>query len=206
MLRWMKFAMLFLAGSAAVAAEPAPDELMKAITDDVVEAIRRDKDIQKGDPRKIAALVETRILPHFDFRRATQIALGSNWRHASPEQQEALTREFRSLLVRTYSGALAAYRGQKIEYLPLRARPGDAEVTVRSRIRQPGSEPIAVEYDMARSAAGWMVYDVRIGGMSLVANYRSAFAEQVRNYGIDGLIDTLSGKNRQTITRVEHSS
>lgn len=179
----------------ALADDAAPDVLMRRITGEVVEAIRSDRALQAGDPKKISFLVESKILPYFDFRRATQMALGASWRRASPEQQEALTAEFRKLLVRTYSGALANYRGQAIEFAPLRARPGDAEVTVRSRVRQPGTEPIVIEYDMQRAASGWMVFDVRIGGISLVANYRSAFADEVRNHGIDGLISTLAVKN-----------
>lgn len=196
--RFLRFAMILGAASLPVAAlgdEPAPDALMRQITGEVLDAMRRDRDLQAGNPKKIALLVEARILPYFDFRRATQMALGASWRGASPEQQEALTAQFRKLLVRTYSGALANYRGQTIEFAPLRARPGDAEVTVRSKVRQPGTEPIVIEYDMQRSASGWMVFDVRIGGISLVANYRSAFADEVRNHGIDGLISTLAVKN-----------
>lgn len=181
---------------AANAEELAPDALVRSISEDVLAALRHDKALQAGDARAIAALVEARVLPHFDFRRTTQIAMGANWRHATPEQQEALTREFRLLLARTYSGALAGYRDQVIEYRPLRMRPGDTEVTVRTIVRQTGAEPIVIEYDMERAAADWKVYDVRVSGMSLVATYRSAFAEEVRNHGIDGLIQTLAAKNR----------
>jgi len=134
-------------------------------------------------------VVEARILPHFDFRRTTQIAMGANWRHATPEQQ--LTREFRALLVRTYSGALASYRDQTIEVRPLRMRPGDTEVTVRSLGRQAGAEPVPIEYDMERAANDWKVYDVRISGISLVANYRTSFGEEV--------IQVLAAKNRSAI-------
>src|SRR6185295_1030656 len=146
-----------------------PDALVRSISEDLRAAIRQDKAIQAGDTRKLAALVEARVMPHFDFRRTTQIALGVHWRHASPEQQEELTREFRALLVRTYSSALAAYRDQAIEYRPLRMRPGDTEVTVRTIVRQTGTEPIVIEYDMERAAADWKVYDVRVSGISLVA-------------------------------------
>jgi phospholipid transport system substrate-binding protein len=123
-----------LAVSAADAQDLAPDALVRSITEDVLAAVRQDKALQAGDARKFAALVEARVLPHFDFRRTTQIAMGANWRHASPEQQEELTREFRALLVRTYSSALASYRDQAVEYRPLRMRPGDTEVTVRTHI------------------------------------------------------------------------
>ena len=181
----------------AAAQELAPDALVKQITGEVIAAIRQDKAIQAGDSRKIAALVETKILPHFDTRRATQLAMGANWRRASAEQQDELTREFTTLLVRTYSGALAAYRDQTIEFRPLRAAPADTEVTVLSRVRQAGAEPIAIEYDLAKTEARWKVFDIRVSGISLVATYRSSFNEQVRNHGIDGLIQSLASKNRQ---------
>ena len=185
--------------ASATAQDLAPDALVRSISQDVLAAIRQDRTIQAGDTHKLAALVEARVLPHFDFRRTTQIALGVHWRHASPEQQEELTREFRALLVRTYSGALAAYRDQPIEYRPLRMRPGDTEVTVRTIVRQSGAEAIVIEYDMERAAADWKVYDVRVSGISLVATYRSSFNEEVRNHGIDGLIQTLAAKNRNAI-------
>jgi phospholipid transport system substrate-binding protein len=181
----------------ALAQELAPDALVKRISDEVIAAIRQDKELQAGNPAKIHALVEAKVLPHFDFRRATQLAMGANWRRATPEQQEELVREFRTLLVRTYSGALANYRDQVIEFRPTRVQPGDTEATVRSVVRQSGAEPIAIEYDMAKSESGWKVFDVRVGGISLVANYRTAFAEEVRNRGIEGLIGLLSNKNRQ---------
>jgi len=188
-----------LASAAATAQDLAPDALVRSISEDLRAAIRQDKAIQAGDTRKLAALVEARVMPHFDFRRTTQIALGTHWRHASPEQQEELTREFRALLVRTYSGALASYRDQAIEYRPLRMRPGDSEVTVRTIVRQSGAEPIVIEYDMERAAVDWKVYDVRVSAISLVATYRSSFAEEVRNHGIDGLIQTLAAKNRSAL-------
>jgi phospholipid transport system substrate-binding protein len=186
----------------ALAEETAPDALVKSISEEVIAAIRQDKDTQAGDPRKIAELVEAKILPHFDFRHTTQIAMGVNWRRATPEQQEQLTREFRALLVRTYSGALAGYSDQVIEFRPLRAQPGDTEVTVRSQVRRSGAEPIAIEYDLEKTGAAWKVFDIRVAGISLAATYRSAFAEEVRNHGIDGLISLLSSKNRGALKPV----
>lgn len=181
----------------AFAQEAAPDALVKRVSDDVISAIRQDKDVQAGNAAKVRGLVEAKVLPHFDSRRATQTALGANWRRATPEQQESLVREFRTLLVRTYSGALSGYRDQQIEYFPLRGvRADDSEVTVRSRIRQTGAEAVIVEYDLARTDAGWKVFDIRVAGISLVATYRSSFAEEVRNRGIDGLIDALAARNR----------
>lgn len=190
----------------ARAQEIAPDALMKRVTEEVIAAIWADKDIQAGDAGKIAALVEAKIVPHFDFRRTTQIAMGAAWRLASREQQEQLTAEFTKLLLRTYSGALAGYRNQAIEFRPLRARPDDAEVTVRSQVRQPGTEPIAIEYDLAKTESGWKVFDVRVAGISLVATYRTSFAEVVRNHGIEGLISALSSKNRQAMKRASVKS
>ena len=178
--------------------EVPPDVLVKRISSEVIAEIRREKAIQAGDGAKIAALIEAKIVPHFDLRRITQLAVGQGWRRATPEQQERLMQEFKTLLVRTYSGALASYRDQEIEYRPLRAAAGDSEVTVKSLIRQRGAEAIAVEYDLARVGAQWKIFDVRIGGISLVATYRSSFAEEVRNNGVDGLIGLLERKNRQS--------
>ena len=195
-MRALFLAVLLAGAGAALAQETMPDALVRSITDDVVATVKRDQAIQAGDSGRLAELVEARILPHFDFRRTTQIAMGAYWRHATPEQQEQLTREFRTLLVRTYSGALASYRDQAIEVRPLRMRPGDTEVTVRSLVRQAGAEPVQIEYDMERTASDWKVFDVRVSGISLVATYRTSFAEEVRNHGIDGLIQALAAKNR----------
>ena len=183
----------------AFAEEPAPDALIKAVSAEVIAAVRQDPAIQAGDARKIAELVEAKIVPHFDFRRATQTAVGAGWRRATPAQQERLIEEFRTLVLRTYSGALASYRDQLIEFRPLRVRPEDTEVTVYSRVKQSGAEPIVLEYDMARTESGWKVFDIRVAGISLVANYRSAFADEVRNRGIDGLIELLATKNRRGV-------
>jgi phospholipid transport system substrate-binding protein len=187
---------LALAALPAFAQEIAPDALLKRVTEEVVAAIRQDKAVQAGNAARINALVEAKILPHFDFRRATQLAMGAHWRAATPEQQERLTREFRTLLARTYSGALANYRDQVIEFRPLRARPGDTDVTVRSQVKQPGAEPVVIEYDLEKTGAEWKVYDIRVAGISLVVTYRSSFSEEVRNRGVDGLISTLASKNR----------
>jgi len=192
---------LALAAPASPAEELAPDALVKTMSMDVLAAIRQDKDIQAGNPKKIASLVEAKILPHFDFAHTTRIAMGANWRRATPEQRERLVREFRTLLVRTYSSALASYRDQVIEFKPLRAQAGDAQVTVRSEVRQSGTQAVSVDYEMEKTASGWKVYDVKISGASLAANYRDTFAEEVRNHGIDGLIDLLSAKNRQNDAR-----
>jgi len=192
---------LALAASASAAEELAPDALVKTISLEVIAAIRQDKDIQAGNPNKIASLVEVKILPHFDFAHTTRIAMGANWRRASPEQREQLVREFKTLLVRTYSSALAAYRDQVIEFKPLRAQAGDVQVTVRSEVRQSGAQAVSIDYEMEKTASGWKVYDVKISGASLAATYRDVFAEEVRNRGIEGLLDSLSSKNHQNDAR-----
>jgi phospholipid transport system substrate-binding protein len=131
----------------------------------------------------------------------TALAMGANWRKATPEQQRALVAEFRTLLVRTYSTALSAYRNQVIEVKPLRAKPDDSEVVVRSEVKQSGTEPVTLDYSMQKTAHGWKVYDVAVGGVSLVTTYRDAFANEVRNAGVDGLIKSLAEKNRQLETK-----
>ena len=182
--------------SSALAEELTPDTLIRAIADDVITAITHDPKLTES-PTRVAALVEARVLPHFDFAHTTRIAMGANWRRATPEQQERLTLEFRTLLVRTYSTALLNYRDQVIDVKPLRARPEDAQVTVRSEVRQAGAQPMSIDYDMERTPGGWKIFDIRIAGASLAATYRDTFAEVVRNHGVDGLIEQLSSKNRQ---------
>ena len=186
-----------LAAPLSPAQDVAPDVMLKAVTSEVIAIIRQDKDIQAGDPAKVADLVETRILPLFDFTRMARIAVARNWRLATPEQQKALTLEFKALLVRTYSTALSSYRDQVIEYKPLRLTPDATEVTVRSDVRQSGKERITIDYEMEKTSAGWKVYDVKIAGVSLVTTYRDTFAGKVRDSGIEGLIKSLSDKNRQ---------
>ena len=198
----LKSALVLISALAAplpLAQDVAPDVLLKAVTLEVIAIIKQDKDIQiqAGNPAKVADLVETRILPLFDFTRITQIAVARNWRLATPEQQKALTTEFKTLLVRTYSTALSSYRDQAIEFKRLRAASGDTEVTVKSVIRQPGTVPLTMDYDMEKTTAGWKVYDVKIEGVSLITTYRETFAGIVRGGGVEGLIKSLSEKNRQ---------
>jgi len=188
---------LALAAPFSLAQDAAPDVLLKEVTLEVIAIIGQDKDIQAGNPAKVAALVETRILPYFDFTRMTQTAMARNWRLATAGQQQALTAEFKTLLVRTYSTALSSYRGQVIEFKRLRAASGDTEVTVNSVMKQAGTEPLTMDYDMEKIAAGWKVYDIKIDGVSLITTYRETFAAQVRAGGVDGLIKALSDKNRQ---------
>jgi phospholipid transport system substrate-binding protein len=193
--------LLALFASPALAQDVAPDVLVKNVTQEVIGIIRQDKDIQAGNQRKTVALVEDKVLPHFNFGRMTALAMGQNWRKATPEQQKQLVEQFRTLLVRTYSTALAAYRNQVIEFKPLRAAAADADVTVRSDVKQPGGEPVTIDYSMEKTPGGWKVYDVAIGGVSLVTTYRDTFTNEIRTSGIDGLIKALADKNRQLETK-----
>lgn len=168
----------------------SPDALLRRITGEVIAAMRQDPQF------KPALLAETKLLPHFNARRATQLAMGANWGRATPEERDRLVEEFTRLLLRTYSSALASYRDQTIEFRPVRLRPGENEVTVRSVIKQAGVQPVSVDYDMENSGDGWKVVDVTVAGVDLIATYRSTFAEEVRNRGVQGLIGLLSSKNK----------
>ncbi len=198
----MKFFALLLAGAGlllpagAMAQETAPDALVRNVTSEVLDIIRKDKDIQAGSTRRAIELVEQKVLPHFNFPRMTALAMGKEWRQANPAQQKALTDEFRTLLVRTYSNALTAYKNQTVEYRPFRMQAGETDVTVRTQIAQPGGKPIHLDYSLEKQGQAWKVYDVVVGGVSLVTNYRESFANEIRNGGIDGLVKSLQAKNR----------
>lgn len=179
----------------AFAQDVAPDEMVRRTTADVLNIIKQDKDIQSGNTSKIVELAEEKVLPNFNFARMTQLAVGKNWREASDAQKQALTKEFRTLLVRTYSTSLAQYRNQTIDVKPMKFTPSDTEVTVKTLINQPGGQAIPLDYSMEKSAQGWKVYDILVDGVSLVTNYRSTFAEEVRKGGIDGLVKTLTDRN-----------
>ena len=184
---------------AAVDGVLPPDVLVKSVTLEVVDILQKDKEIQEGSSagrKKVIALIETKVLPHFNFEAMTASAVGRNWAKASVEQKTRLNDEFKTLLVRTYSSALAAYSNQKFDFRPLRAKPTDTDVTVNVRVIQPGAQPVTIDYDMEKRPSGWKVWDVRVAGVSLVANYRTEFDTQVRDNGIDGLIKTLQTKNR----------
>src|SRR6185369_2252694 len=185
-------AAVVLAGSASAQAQSEltpPDVLVKNVTLEVVEIIQKDADMQKGDRRKIIALIDAKVLPHFNFQAMTASAVGRNWDKAS------LNEEFKTLLVRTYSSALAAYSNQKFDFRPLRAKPTDTDVTVNVRVLQSGTQPVTIDYDMEKRPSGWKVWDVRVAGISLVANYRTEFDNMVRESGMDGLIKALQAKN-----------
>jgi phospholipid transport system substrate-binding protein len=189
-------AAIMLAGGARAQAQAdvAPDALVKSVTEEVVGIIQ--KDIKDGDRKKLVALIEAKVLPHFNFQAMTASAVGRNWEKATPEQKIRLNDEFRTLLVRTYSSALAAYSSQKFDFRPLRAKPTDTDVTVNVRVMQSGAQPVTIDYDMEKRPSGWKVWDVRVGGISLVANYRTEFDTMIRDSGVDGLIKALQTKNR----------
>lgn len=187
-----------LAGLAALCAHAGdipPDVLVKTVTLEVVELIANDAELKAGNRTRLVQLVEAKVLPHFDFAAMTALATGPAWGKASAEQKKLLIEEFKGLLVRTYTSAMAAYSTQKFEFRPLRARPEDTDVTVSVRILQPGAQPVAIDYSMEKSAQGWKAYNMMVGGVSLVANYRTEFANKVRDGGIDGLIHDLHAKN-----------
>ena len=185
----------------AVHAQEAPDQLVRRSTNEILAAIKADKDLQNGNQQKIEKLAEDKVLPYFNFVRMTQLAVGRNWRDASDTQKKSLIDEFRTLLVRTYSSALTTYKNQVIEFKPLRAAAGDADVTVRTQVKQPGTEPVSIDYGMENTPAGWKVYDVVVGGVSLVTNYRETFNAEIRDGGVDGLIKSLASKNRSLETQ-----
>ena len=189
-------ASLLIAAAAAHAQFEAPDVLVKNVTTEVVELIAKDKDIRAGDRARLVQLIEARVLPHFSFQSMTALAMGQSWRQANPEQRKRLVEEFKTLLVRTYASALAAYSEQRFDFRPLRARPADTDVTVQVRVLQSGAQPVPIDYSMEKTASGWKVYDVMVGGVSLVANYRTEFNATIREAGIDGLIKSMQTKNR----------
>jgi len=182
--------------AAPARAEEAPDALVKRVAQDVLATIKADPLIQAGNEARIREVIETKLLPNFDFARMTALAMGRNWRSATPEQQKRLTDEFRGLLVRTYSGALNQYRNETVEYKPLRMNPGDTEVMVRTAVQRAAGAPVQIDYGMEKKADSWKCYDVVVAGVSLVTNYRDEFNAQITNGGIDGLIRTLADRNR----------
>lgn len=189
-------AALLVCTTPALALDLGPDVLVKNVTLEVVELIQKDKEIQSGNHKKIIELVEAKVLPHFNFLAMTRLAVARNWDKATSEQKKQLAEEFKTLLVRTYSSALSAYRDQKFDFRPLRAKPTDTDVTVQVRIAQTGREAVTLDYDMEKTPSGWKAYDVRVGGVSLVANYRTEFANEIRDHGIDGLVRSLAAKNK----------
>ena len=187
--------MMFACSALAQATVPA-DVFVKSVADDVLAIVKKDKAIQSGDQEKIFALAEEKIVPNFNFDHVCKLVLGKNFSKATKEQQDAFEREFRSLLIRTYASALSKYRNQTIEYKPLRDSADDKDVVVKTQILQPGGQPLAVDYSLEQVGDVWKVYDITIEGVSLVTNYRGQFSNEVRQGGMDGLIQKLADKNK----------
>ncbi len=200
-----KFASLLVFVSAfaafGVQAQEAPDELVRRSTNEILAAIKADKDLQAGNQQKIEKLAEEKVLPYFNFARMTQLAVGRNWRDASDAQKKSLTDEFRTLLVRTYSTSLSQYRNQTIDVKPLKMAATETEVVVKTQVIQPGGQPIPIDYSVEKTAAGWKVYDVLIDGVSLVTNYRSSFNTEIQKSGIDGLVKSLAERNAKNAAK-----
>ncbi len=197
-----RFAIFLLSSflACSVWAQEAPDVLVKRITEEVLEIIRTDKDLQEGNTQRASELINPKVLPHFNFTRMTALAVGKDWRKASPEQQQKLTEEFKTLLVRTYSNALTGYKNQTVRYKPIKMDAEGKDVRVPTEILQPGGQPVQLDYNMEKLENGWKVYDVVVGGISLVTNYRDQFGQEVRANGIDGLIKAISAKNKSLET------
>ncbi len=190
------YAMLLVTGltwTAAAGADSGPDALIKTTTDEVLAVIK-----QTSDPQKLVQVAQTKVLPHFDFQRMTRLAVGRGWATASPQQQQALEKEFRELLVRTYTHALATGKGKDatVTVTPLRTGAGDNEATVKTQVRTAGEKPIPIDYQMENTPSGWKIFDVAVDGISLVTNYRESFAAEISKSGIDGLLKLLTAKNR----------
>lgn len=180
-------------------AQETPDALVKRTADEILTIIKADKDIQNGNSAKVVELAEQKVLPHFDFERMTRLAVGRNWAQANDTQKQALVKEFRTLLVRTYSSSLSQYRNQTIEVKPTKIGAADKEAIVRTAVIQQGGPPIPIDYSMEKADSGWKVYDVTIDGASLVTTYRGTFNDQIQKGGIDGLVKTLQDRNRSPV-------
>jgi len=188
-------AAFLVAAGAAQAQSQAPDALIKQVSTEVLEAIKADKSIQSGDVNKIMALVDSKVMPHLNFQRMTASAVGRYWRQATPDQQKRLQDEFKTLLVRTYSGALREVRNQTIQVKPMRGSADDPEVVVKSEVRGSG-DPIQLDYRLEKSPNGWKVYDINVAGVWLVQNYQNSFAQEIGANGIDGLIAKMAERNK----------
>ena len=188
-------AFLVLPVAAIAQVATPPDVLVKNVTLEVIDLIAKDREIKAGSRAKLIQVIEAKVLPHFNFASMTALAMGQGWNRATPEQKKRLIEEFKTLLVRTYASALSSYSEHKFDFRPLRAKPTDTDVTVQVRVLQAGMQPVPIDYSMEKTAANWKVYDVMVGGVSLVVNYRTEFNNAVRNSGIEGLIKELNTKN-----------
>lgn len=188
-------AALFLVLVSPAQAEIAPDELVRTTSDKVLAAIKDNREQLKTDPKLVYRIVDELVLPHFDFEAMSKLVLGVNWRRATPAQQATFTREFRTLLVRTYAKSLAEYDEQGIRYLPMRPEADPSEATVRTEIQPKAGPSIPVDYRLKKTGMDWKVFDVSIDAVSLVTNYRTTFAQDIQRIGMDGLIKQLQRRN-----------
>ncbi|HAT33196.1 MAG TPA: hypothetical protein DCW29_20815 [Janthinobacterium sp.] len=186
---------------AAAPANEAPDALVKRISQDVIDTAKSDKDIQSGNQKRVMDLVESKILPYVDFQRMTSLAAGRFWRDATADQKTRLAKEFRTLLIFTYSGALSQIKNETVEFKPLRADPADTEVEVRSQVNMARGEPVMLNYRVEKTPAGWKIYDINVLGAWLVETYKGSFASEISKSGIDGLIKTLAEKNQKLASK-----
>lgn len=177
-------------------AQESPDAMIKRLSDDVLNTLKAEKGTLANNPRRLIELVDTKILPHVDFERMTRDAVGRHWQRATPEQQQSLMKEFRTTLVRTYSGAIERVSDQQVQMRPFRGDPNGQEVVVRSYVVQPKGDPVQLDYRMQKTPQGWKIFDVNVLGIWLVENYRNQFSQQINEKGVDGLIATLADKNR----------
>ena len=173
----------------------APDALIRQVSEDVIGSVKSDQAIQGGDVGRINTLVDNKVMPHVNFQRMTASAVGRHWRGASPEQQKRLQEEFKTLLVRTYAGALTQVKDQTVQLKPMRSSPEDTEVVVRTEVKGSG-EPIQLDYRLEKAADGWKVYDINVLGVWLVEQYRNSFAQEIGSVGVDGLIAKLAERNK----------
>ena len=186
--------------SFSVAADEAPDMLIKRISTEVLDAIKADKGVQTGDISKVVALVDSKIMPNVNFTRMTAAAVGRSWRQATPEQQKRLQDEFKALLVRTYSGALTQVKDQTISFKPLRSTAADTEVVVRTEVLGRG-DPVQLDYRMEKAGASWKIYDLNVLGVWMVETYRTQFAQEINAKGIDGLVAALAERNKSNAAK-----
>jgi phospholipid transport system substrate-binding protein len=190
-------AMLVAGGAQSQSAAATPDAMVRDLSNEVLNAIKADKALASGDTMRVQKLVDEKILPYVDFEKMTRLAVGRGWRQATPEQRAALTREFRTLLVRTYSGALSQVKDHQVQLRPFRAQPNESDVMVRTNIVASRGDPIQLDYRLEKTTAGWKIYDVNILGVWLVENYKSQFASEINANGVDGLIKSLTDRNRE---------
>ena len=193
---WLAAGVLSFSSAVALAEEvKAPDVLIKEVSTDVLEAVKADKTIQAGDVNKVIALVDAKVMPYVNFKRMTSSAVGRYWRQATPEQQTRLQEEFKTLLVRTYSGALAQVKDQTVQLKPTRSSPEDKEVIIKTEVRGKG-DPLQLDYRLEKSDTGWKIYDVNVLGVWLVENYKNSFAQEIGANGIEGLIAKMAERNK----------